>query len=184
MTRARGPERNTGKERIRKITCTRVVGALCADNALWGRRQPGRGGMSGGFERLADLETAPTPKIPPGGFAMGVAPPAEIAAGSADRTTAAFMDDADRRLSWEARRAKPPDRAAPPRPMRLSSPSPPSLPRPGTSLTPASPRGGPKPAVDALRPRRATIVRVLHGASSRGLFTYQGGGAQDELPDS
>ena len=49
--------------------------------------------MSGGFERLADLETAPTPKVPPGVFAMGVTPPAEIAAGSAERTTVAFMDN-------------------------------------------------------------------------------------------
>ena len=66
--------------------------------------------MPGGFERLADLETAPTPKIPPDGFAMGITPPAEIAAGSADRTTVAFMDngcerhryrDADGRLRWK-----------------------------------------------------------------------------------
>ena len=47
--------------------------------------------MPGGFERLADLETAPTPKIPPDGFAMGVTP--TMAPGELE------LDD--RRESWE-----------------------------------------------------------------------------------
>ena len=62
--------------------------------------------MSGGFERFADLETAPTPKIPSDGFATGVTPPAEIAAGSADRITVAFMDNGCQCASAGARRRR------------------------------------------------------------------------------